>query len=83
VLVAANFTPMPRESMRLGVPDAWRQQRLRELLNTDSAHYGGANIGNGASALVVEPIAAHGRAQSVLLTLPPLAVVVLTAEPAA
>jgi 1,4-alpha-glucan branching enzyme len=83
VLVAANFTPMPRESMRLGVPDAWRQQRLRELLNTDSAHYGGANIGNGARALVVEPITAHGRTQSVLLTLPPLAVVVLTVEPAA
>jgi len=79
VLVVANFTPMPRQHVRLGVPDGWRGRRLRELLNTDSAHYGGANIGNGANAVAVEPVAAHGRAQSVTITLPPLAVIVFEA----
>jgi 1,4-alpha-glucan branching enzyme len=79
VLVVANFTPVPRQHVRLGVPDGWRGRRLRELLNTDSAHYGGSDVGNGASTLAVEPVAAHGRAQSVALTLPPLAVVVLEA----
>jgi 1,4-alpha-glucan branching enzyme len=80
VLVAANFTPVPRHELHLGVPDAWRGHRLRELLNTDSAHYGGANIGNGANSLTVEPVAAHGRAQSVCITLPPLSVVVFSAD---
>jgi len=80
VLVVANFTPVLRQHVRLGVPDGWRGRRLRELLNTDSAHYGGANIGNGDSALAVEPVAAHGRAQSVAITLPPLAVVVFEAS---
>ncbi len=79
VLVVANFTPVLRQHVRLGVPDGWRGRRLRELLNTDSAHYGGANIGNGDSALAVEPVAAHGHAQSVAITLPPLAVVVFEA----
>jgi 1,4-alpha-glucan branching enzyme len=59
----------------LGVPDgasAWR-----EVLNTDSVFYGGANLGNGPGALTVEAAASHGRAQSIVLTLPPLATVFL------
>jgi 1,4-alpha-glucan branching enzyme len=79
LLVLCNFTPVPREGFRVGVPGAgggaWR-----ELLNTDAALYGGSNVGNGAAAIAVEPIAAHGRGQSIRLTLPPLASLVL--EPA-
>ena len=74
-IVVANMTPVPREDFRLGVPDgasAWA-----EALNTDSAHYGGGNLGNGGAALRIEPVASHGRAQSVVLTLPPLATVFL------
>ena len=74
-IVVANMTPVPREEFRLGVPDgasAWA-----EALNTDSAHYGGGNLGNGGAALRIEPVASHGRAQSVVLTLPPLATVFL------
>ena len=74
-IVVANMTPVPREDFRLGVPDgasAWA-----EALNTDSAHYGGGNLGNGGAALRVAPVASHGRAQSVVLTLPPLATVFL------
>jgi len=74
-LVVCNFTPVPREGYRLGVPEgvaAWR-----EALNTDSAWYGGSNLGNGSASLRTEGIGAHGRGQSLLLTLPPLATVVL------
>jgi 1,4-alpha-glucan branching enzyme len=51
--------------------------RWKEVLNTDSQHYGGGNLGNDAAALEVQPVAAHGRAQSLTLTLPPLATVFL------
>ncbi|WP_088278939.1 1,4-alpha-glucan branching protein GlgB [Ideonella sp. A 288] len=75
VLVVCNFTPVPRHGWRLGVPEgagAWR-----ERLNTDSVHYGGGNLGNGLGPIGVEPVPAQGRAQSIVLTLPPLAAVYL------
>jgi 1,4-alpha-glucan branching enzyme len=76
VLVACNFTPVPREGYRLGVP---RGGRWRERLNSDAADYGGSGQGN-LGAVEAEPRGAHGRAHSVSLRLPPLAVVVLTAD---
>jgi 1,4-alpha-glucan branching enzyme len=75
VLVVCNMTPVPREHMTLGVPagaSAWR-----EVLNTDSSHYGGSNVGNGAGALPVSGEGSHGRAQSIRLTVPPLATIFL------
>ena len=75
VLVVCNFTPVPREAVRLGVPAG--PARWREVLNTDSAYYGGANLGNGPGAIEVEPVASHGRTQSIRLVAPPLASVFL------
>jgi 1,4-alpha-glucan branching enzyme len=76
VLVISNFTPVPREGVRLGVPDGpacWR-----EVLNTDSAYYGGTDLGNGAAGLLnVQSMPSHGRARSLQLTVPPLATVFL------
>jgi len=50
--VVLNFTPVPREGYRIGVPypGPWR-----EVFNSDSEYYGGSNIGNGAG-LVAEDI---------------------------
>ena len=75
VVVVVNMTPVPREGYSLGVPDgvtAWK-----EALNTDSAYYGGSNMGNGvaASGLPVQAQPAHGRRLSITVTLPPLATV--------
>ncbi|MCO5101980.1 MAG: 1,4-alpha-glucan branching protein GlgB [Burkholderiaceae bacterium] len=72
LLVACNFTPVPRTNYALGVPAPGRWQ---EILNSDAASYGGAGWGNlgGADAA---PVAAHGRSWSLTLTLPPLAMVV-------
>jgi 1,4-alpha-glucan branching enzyme len=78
VLVACNFTPVPRSAHVLGVP---RPGPWREIFNSDSQFYGGSNLGNGAAPLATRPLGAHGQAQSLQLTLPPLAVVVF--EPAA
>lgn len=74
-LVVCNFTPVPRHDYRLGVPPGIGQ--WREAINTDSAWYGGSNVGNGSQSLRTEGRAAHGREQSVLLTLPPLATLIL------
>jgi 1,4-alpha-glucan branching enzyme len=78
VLVACNLTPVPRPRRRIGVP---AMGRWRELANSDAAIYGGTGAGNhGGVQAVAEP--AHGHAQSLLLTLPPLAVVFLKPDAA-
>jgi 1,4-alpha-glucan branching enzyme len=77
-LVVCNFTPVPRHGYRLGVPAGVGQ--WREALNTDSAWYGGSNVGNGMMSLRTEGVGAHGRGQSVELVLPPLATLILLPE---
>jgi len=73
LLAACNFTPVPRLSHRLGAP---RPGLWREVFNSDSQHYAGTNLGNGAGAIAAEPIGAHGRPHSLRIVLPPLALVV-------
>jgi len=73
VMVVANFTPVPRENYRIGVPQSGR---FHEILNTDSAIYGGTNVGN-LSAVNSDQIPWLGREHSVNLRLPPLAVLIL------
>jgi 1,4-alpha-glucan branching enzyme len=73
VLVCSNFTPVPRQGHRIGVPKACR---YKEIFNSDSAYYGGSNVGNG-SGIQGEAIGSHGQPASVTLTLPPLATIVL------
>jgi 1,4-alpha-glucan branching enzyme len=71
-VVVCNFTPQVWQDYRLGVP---RPGRYREVLNTDSAHYGGSNVGTPLGAATAETPACHGKPYSILLTLPPLATV--------
>ncbi len=72
VVVACNFTPVPRRNYRIGVPSAGRWE---ELLNSDAPLYGGSGQGN-LGGVVAAPVPWHGRAQSINVTLPPLAMVV-------
>ena len=73
VLVVSNFTPVPRESYRVGLPFAGLWQ---ELLNTDASRYGGSNLGNlGGVTARTEP--SHGLPASAEVVLPPLATVFL------
>jgi 1,4-alpha-glucan branching enzyme len=71
VLIACNFTPVPRFHYRLGVPLSgyWK-----ELLNSDATDYGGSGLGN-FGGVASEPVPRHGRPHSLNLMLPPLAVV--------
>ncbi len=71
VLVVSNFTPVPRDAYRVGLPFAGH---WRELLNTDAARYGGSNLGNlGGVTARAEP--SHGLPASAEVLLPPLATV--------
>ena len=76
VLVACNFTPLPRQNYILGVPGGgtWR-----ELLNSDAREYGGAGWGN-LGGVAAAPVPAHGRPYSIGVTLPPLAALFMKGE---
>ena len=76
VLVISNFTPVPRTGFDVGMP-ADAPSTWREALNTDSRHYGGTDVGNGATLLHTQARAAHGPARSLHLNIPPLATVFL------
>ena len=68
VVAILNFTPVPRDGYRIGVPMAGAYD---ELVNSDGEMYGGSNLGN-QGVVFTEPIASHGHAQSLRLNLPPL-----------
>ena len=73
VIIACNYTPVPRRDYHLGVPRAgWYQ----EIFNSDSEYYAGSNVGN-FPGVMAEPVEGHGRPASVEVTLPPLGVVIL------
>jgi len=77
VVVILNLTPVTRRDYRIGLPSAgaWR-----ELLNSDAAIYGGANIGN-FGGVGAENYAVHNQAQSAAFTLPPLSALIFKPVP--
>jgi 1,4-alpha-glucan branching enzyme len=71
-LVVANFSPNVYHNYLIRVPIAgtWR-----EVLNTDSSHYGGSNAGNVGEVRTLE-----GAGPELRLTIPPLAAIFLVPE---
>jgi 1,4-alpha-glucan branching enzyme len=76
-VVVMNATPVVRPNYRIGVPQPGFYQ---EALNTDSAVYGGSNVGNMGGAQSA-PIPQMGRPHSITLILPPLAATFLKLLP--
>ena len=76
VVVVLNFTPVPREGYRIGVP---RSGRYLERLSTDDQRFGGSDFRTFA-VVDADPVPTHGREWSLSLNLPPLGALVL--EPA-
>jgi 1,4-alpha-glucan branching enzyme len=76
LVIVCNFTPEPRYNYRIGVPHGgfWR-----ELLNSDATLYGGSGQGN-MGGVEAAPVPSHGRPSSLVLTLPPLGMVVFGRE---
>jgi 1,4-alpha-glucan branching enzyme len=73
LVVCCNFTPIPRHGYRVGVP---AEGAYDEIFNGDSSWYGGSNVGN-AGSITADRTPCHGHAQSLSLSLPPLATIVL------
>ncbi len=71
ILIAGNFTPIPRHDYRIGVP---KPGYWRELLNSDSKEYGGSGQGN-FGGVEADRDPGHGRRYSIRVTLPPLSVI--------
>ncbi|WUC14158.1 1,4-alpha-glucan branching enzyme [Streptomyces sp. NBC_00564] len=72
LLAVSHFSPVVRHGYRFGIPEdipAWH-----EILNTDTAQYGGSDVTN-PDPVKPEPHPAHGRPASIQLTLPPLATI--------
>ena len=74
--MVCNFTPVPRQGYRIGVPvpGVWQ-----ERINSDAAAYGGSNMGN-YGQVATEGVPLHGHDQSIVLNLPPLATIIMVAE---
>ena len=73
VLVVVNLTPASYSQYPLGVP---LPGCYRECLNTDSAYYGGSNVGNlGDLEARAEPL--DGQPYQLSLSVPPLATLIL------
>ncbi|MCA1908700.1 MAG: 1,4-alpha-glucan branching protein GlgB [Magnetospirillum sp.] len=72
-VVVCNLTPVVRYDYRIGVPLGGR---YREVLNTDSHWYGGADIHNG-DGIVAEDQPWHDQPLCIAVTLPPLSTLVL------
>ena len=72
-----NWTPVPREGHRVGVPPG----RYRQVLNSDHVLFGGSGVGV-VDAVETEKREHHGHPASLALTVPPLGVLVLEREAA-
>jgi 1,4-alpha-glucan branching enzyme len=72
LIVILNFTPVPRENYRIGVP---REGIYHEVFNSDSEYYDGSNLGNGH--VHSEPQPWMNMSHSITVTLPPLAGIIL------
>jgi 1,4-alpha-glucan branching enzyme len=73
IIVVCNFTPVVRTNYHVGVPQSGA---YRELINSDLDVYGGSGVSNGPELhTFAEPC--HTFAQSLSITLPPLATLIL------
>lgn len=73
LLVVCNFTPNVQHDYRIGAP---RSCGWEEIFNSDSTHFGGSGVLNN-TIIHTQPIPYHGKADSLLIVLPPLAAIVL------
>jgi len=71
IVIACNFTPIPRHNYRVGVPQGgfWK-----ELLSSDAKDYGGSGQGN-FGGVQAAPLPFHGRSNLLTITVPPLGIV--------
>jgi 1,4-alpha-glucan branching enzyme len=74
VIVVLNFTPVPRDEYRIGVPSSGR---YIERLSSDDLRFGGSEFET-LAVVETDPIPQHGRTRSIRLRIPPLGALILT-----
>lgn len=74
IIVVVNLTPIPRHNYRFGVngKGTWK-----EIFNSDAVEYWGSGITN--TDKLAEPRGSHWKANSIEITIPPLAIVMFKA----
>jgi 1,4-alpha-glucan branching enzyme len=76
VVAICNFSPVARETYRIGVP---RAGRYVEVLSTDDERYGGSGVTN--TPRPSEPVPVGTRQHSIAFRLPPLATTLFRLTP--
>ena len=76
LVVVCNFTPVPRENYRIGIPEAGN---FKVIFNSDSDKFWGSSFSN-KTDYTSDESPKHGLDFSVALDLPPLSVIVLKPE---
>jgi len=71
LIIAANFTPVPREKYRIGIP---KTGSLKEIFNSDAKKYGGSGSKN--TAVKTEKKPWHSFDESIEITVPALGIVI-------
>ncbi len=72
-IVVMNFTPVPREGYRVGVPGPGRYV---ERLSTDDLRFGGSEFET-VSVVEADPVPWDGKQHSIKLQIPPLGALIL------
>ena len=75
-VVVSNFTPVPRENFKIGVP---KGGRYVEIFNSDAEIYGGSGMGN-MGGVEAEDNECNGRPYALSITVPPLSTVVFVPQ---
>ncbi|WP_103866180.1 1,4-alpha-glucan branching protein GlgB [Aquimarina sp. I32.4] len=76
LVIVCNFTPVPRNSYRIGLPDTGK---LIELFNSDAVIYGGSGVST-PKEISIESVASHFREYSAEIVIPPLAALIFRIE---
>ncbi len=71
LIIAANFTPVPRENYRIGIP---KSGNLKEIFNSDAKKYGGTGSKNATVKTEKKPW--HSFDESIEITIPALGIVI-------
>ena len=71
LIIAANFTPVPREKYRIGIP---KSGPLKEIFNSDAKKYGGSGSKN--TAVKTEKKPWHSFDESIEITIPAMGIII-------
>ena len=81
LVIICNFTPVPRENYRIGVPDNFKaKSAIYQVFNSNDRKYQGSGD-YVAHQLTVDEEGWNGRSQSLILDLPPLSITVHSKKP--